>query len=175
MRFFLLLAFIIFANASADAASTEARCRSYAGGAVVSARRNIALKCGFAGDRWVDNEENHRGWCLTVRQSTQENEDRIRNKMLKDCRHRVSGGPPVIVLPPATKFCAANCTACARDRLSCRQRSILDQVCEQQSVFLAPMRHLGSAVFRCWPSVTVPPLGSNLGRSHGYSGRRPVS
>jgi hypothetical protein len=107
-------------RARSNAISTCRRCHSYAGGAIVSARANVDLRCGFTGPRWGMDFEGHRRWCLGARQSSQEAEDRARDRALRECRRParpLPSGP--IPTPPAVRFCTDDCNSCTRQGLRC--------------------------------------------------------
>jgi hypothetical protein len=120
MRILAVTIIVFITSTSAFGRSDEDRCRSYAGGAVASANANINMKCGFTGDKWGQNFDGHLKWCLGVRQSTQENEDRIRERDLNACK-RAKGGSPSHppAQPPQVKYCTSSCEACSRDGLRC--------------------------------------------------------
>jgi hypothetical protein len=77
-----------------------ARCDLYARGAVASAKKLFDSGCGgiaYGEGRWSTNLEDHRNWCLSVRESTQNTEDRAREEGLARCERMNSskggGGP----------------------------------------------------------------------------------
>ena len=69
--------------------SANQRCRRYADRAVNQNRRNLRWNCGFTGNRWQNNWNNHYNWCRGVSAAAANSEDRARVNALNSCR---SGG-----------------------------------------------------------------------------------
>ncbi len=61
-------------------------CRNYAKSAVKQNERNERRNCGFAGDRWHSNFEDHFRWCLDVERAAAESEANVRDDELRACR-----------------------------------------------------------------------------------------
>ncbi|MFC3148295.1 DUF4189 domain-containing protein [Piscinibacterium candidicorallinum] len=98
-----------------------ARCDLYARGAVASAKKLFDAGCGgiaYGQGRWSTNLEDHRNWCLSVRESTQNTEDRAREDGLARCERMNSsktggGTPPPVGMPPPSGATAKPCTVVA--------------------------------------------------------------
>jgi hypothetical protein len=69
-----------FATAGSDAA-----CTAYAHEAFDAQRRNLAQKCGLAGDAWSSHYDNHRSWCLGASQEAMDRETNLRRGALATC------------------------------------------------------------------------------------------
>jgi hypothetical protein len=61
-------------------------CTGYARSAVQQNERNERRGCGYTGDRWHSNYQEHFRWCLDVQQDAAESETSSRDKELRACR-----------------------------------------------------------------------------------------
>ena len=60
-------------------------CAEYAASASAAQRENEAKGCGYAGDRWSENEAGHRSWCITASETSRNFETAERAKFIGIC------------------------------------------------------------------------------------------
>lgn len=63
---------------------------TYAEKAEKQVNDNARLQCGFSGDRWNPNPEDHRQWALENNQETADSEVDARDQALKECLENMS-------------------------------------------------------------------------------------
>jgi len=76
--------------AGSAAADSPAYCNEYANQAVISATQNASFHCGFTGNRWSFNYQEHYGWCLTAAHSQTLSERLIRKNAIVSCHGGVT-------------------------------------------------------------------------------------
>ncbi len=70
--------------------SREGTCRQYANTAVDQYATSQAMGCGFGGDRWQDNYDNHFNWCMGATDQQTVYETTERQKALAACASRAN-------------------------------------------------------------------------------------
>ena len=65
----------------------EIQCKQYANNAIKQYKKSLAADCkfGLEGGRWMDNYNDHYGWCLKVNLSDADNETKARANALMRC------------------------------------------------------------------------------------------
>jgi hypothetical protein len=78
---------ILFFSHSAIAMLSREECRRYADEAMIALEYN-KVNCGFRGDRWRGEWQNHYEWCVRIVNGEHvRNEWRLRNQQIADCRN----------------------------------------------------------------------------------------
>ena len=86
-RAFLCAAVVgVFVVAQDGSAVAGSNCDDYAKLTLQQAKRNVALKCGYSGPRWLLDAKRHRRWCEEVGPAGWRAELKVRDQMLARCR-----------------------------------------------------------------------------------------
>lgn len=80
-----LCGLLYFPNAYSDTSAKTYHCNYYARDAVEQQRKNLQFQCGYQSLRWSSNKEGQQKWCMTVRESISNKENRTRKEMLDRC------------------------------------------------------------------------------------------
>jgi plastocyanin len=106
----------------------ESFCRSYAAKAVEQNERNIKTGCGFCGQRWQSDYDNHYSWCLEHTQSDGNFEIKAREKLLAKCRGVSSSGSRTFYEPCYNGYRLDNCLTFSRE---C-EKPAADRFCQEK-------------------------------------------
>lgn len=64
------------------------RCSTYAAGATLAQQTNLGLHCGYRGDIWSMDHNNHRSWCMRVPREESDRHSAVRRQEIERCRRR---------------------------------------------------------------------------------------